>query len=220
MKDFGILTAPVMGVISWVLFGVYQIVSFIILIPTSSLKQRTRLLITPSLSLLKGCSIEDPFQGSLRLSILCDAIYRDVMYDVDLKNKRDSAYQLEADIEWNRMGPIEDPSKLITPNGTSLKQEQRDQKEQNEQPASFAQASPDKDDTYSVYEDPSKLITPNGTRMKQEQRDTKEQNEQPASSAQAAPDKDDTYTVYDPNAIEESTLPSALPPKDPLLPRP
>eukprot|EP00567_Pseudictyota_dubia_P009111 CAMPEP_0197462970 /NCGR_PEP_ID=MMETSP1175-20131217/60541_1 /TAXON_ID=1003142 /ORGANISM="Triceratium dubium, Strain CCMP147" /LENGTH=52 /DNA_ID=CAMNT_0042998605 /DNA_START=52 /DNA_END=207 /DNA_ORIENTATION=+ len=41
-----------MAVIAWLLLGVYEI----------------------------GYSIEDPFQGSLRLNILCDAIYRDVMY--------------------------------------------------------------------------------------------------------------------------------------------
>lgn len=74
VSEFGVLTAPVMGVISWLLFGVYQI----------------------------GSTIEDPFQGSLRLSILCDAIFRDVMYDADMKNQRDSAFQLEAELyEWN-----------------------------------------------------------------------------------------------------------------------
>jgi Bestrophin, RFP-TM, chloride channel len=74
VSEFGVLTAPVMGVISWLLFGVYQI----------------------------GSTIEDPFQGSLRLSILCDAIFRDVMYDADMNNQRDSAFQLEAELyEWN-----------------------------------------------------------------------------------------------------------------------
>ena len=51
VKDLGLLTGPVMGIISWLLFGVYQI----------------------------GYSIEDPFQGTLRLSILCDAIKKDVL---------------------------------------------------------------------------------------------------------------------------------------------
>jgi predicted membrane chloride channel (bestrophin family) len=51
VKDLGLLTAPVTACIAWLLFGVYQI----------------------------GYSIEDPFQGSLRLSILCDAIRRDVL---------------------------------------------------------------------------------------------------------------------------------------------
>lgn len=96
VSEFGLLTAPVMGVIAWLLFGVYQI----------------------------GCSIEDPFQGSLRLSILCDAIYRDVMHDADMSNKRDSAFQLEAELyEWDSLGPIEESRMLLNskvqPNGSS-----------------------------------------------------------------------------------------------------
>jgi len=51
VKDLGLLTGPVTAGIAWLLFGVYQI----------------------------GYSIEDPFQGTLRLSILCDAIRRDVL---------------------------------------------------------------------------------------------------------------------------------------------
>lgn len=51
VKDMGILTAPVTALVAWLLFGVYQI----------------------------GYSIEDPFQGSLRLSNLCDAIRHDVL---------------------------------------------------------------------------------------------------------------------------------------------
>lgn len=51
VKDLGLLTGVVMGVISWLLFGVYQI----------------------------GYSIEDPFQGTLRLSILCDAMKKDIL---------------------------------------------------------------------------------------------------------------------------------------------
>jgi hypothetical protein len=49
----GLLTGPATAVIAWLLFGVYQI----------------------------GHSIEDPFQGSLRLSMLCDAIRKDVLVD-------------------------------------------------------------------------------------------------------------------------------------------
>jgi len=64
VKDLGLLTGPVVGVMSWLLFGVYEI----------------------------GYTIEDPFQGTLRLSILCDGIRRDVLGD-DLH--RDTAFQLD-----------------------------------------------------------------------------------------------------------------------------
>jgi predicted membrane chloride channel (bestrophin family) len=64
VKDLGLMTGPVTGIIAWLLFGVYQI----------------------------GHSIEDPFQGSLRLSILCDAIRRDVLGD---EVSRESAFQMD-----------------------------------------------------------------------------------------------------------------------------
>merc|ERR1719216_151871 len=51
VKDFGLLTAPVMAIVAWLMFGVYQI----------------------------GYSIEDPFQGTLRLSVLCDAVRQDIL---------------------------------------------------------------------------------------------------------------------------------------------
>jgi hypothetical protein len=51
IKDLGILTGPTMGVVAWLLFGVYEI----------------------------GYYIEDPFLGSLRLSILCDNIRKDIL---------------------------------------------------------------------------------------------------------------------------------------------
>lgn len=47
------VTGPVLFLVSWLLFGVYEI----------------------------GYSIEDPFQGTLRLSVLCDTIRRDVLAD-------------------------------------------------------------------------------------------------------------------------------------------
>lgn len=49
------MTGPVTAVIAWLLFGIYQI----------------------------GYHVEDPFQGSLRLSILCEAIRNDLMSDDD-----------------------------------------------------------------------------------------------------------------------------------------
>ncbi len=48
-----LVTGPVLFLVSWLLFGVYEI----------------------------GYSIEDPFQGTLRLSVLCDTIRRDVLAD-------------------------------------------------------------------------------------------------------------------------------------------
>ena len=64
VKDLGLLTGPVVAVVSWILFGVYEI----------------------------GSRIEDPFQGTLRLSIYCDAIRRDVLADAIA---RDTAFELE-----------------------------------------------------------------------------------------------------------------------------
>lgn len=51
-------TAPALFLISWLMFGIYEI----------------------------GYSIEDPFQGTLRLSVLCDAIRRDVLADEVIRN--------------------------------------------------------------------------------------------------------------------------------------
>ena len=53
-----------MGLAAWLLYGIYQI----------------------------GFTIEDPFQGSLRLSILCDAIFRDVMMGTDIMRRRMTAF--------------------------------------------------------------------------------------------------------------------------------
>lgn len=58
VKDLGLMTGPILFFISWLMFGVYEI----------------------------GYSIEDPFQGTLRLSILCDAIRRDVLGDEIIRN--------------------------------------------------------------------------------------------------------------------------------------
>eukprot|EP00591_Stephanopyxis_turris_P000431 CAMPEP_0195523612 /NCGR_PEP_ID=MMETSP0794_2-20130614/22879_1 /TAXON_ID=515487 /ORGANISM="Stephanopyxis turris, Strain CCMP 815" /LENGTH=623 /DNA_ID=CAMNT_0040653639 /DNA_START=82 /DNA_END=1953 /DNA_ORIENTATION=+ len=68
VKDTGLMTGPVIAVMSWLLFGVYEI----------------------------GYTIEDPFQGTLRLSILCDAIRRDVLGD---ELHRETAFKLQHEQE-------------------------------------------------------------------------------------------------------------------------
>jgi hypothetical protein len=59
-------TGPVLFLVSWLLFGVYEI----------------------------GYSIEDPFQGTLRLSVLCDAIRRDVLADEVVRH---TAFEAESE---------------------------------------------------------------------------------------------------------------------------
>jgi hypothetical protein len=72
VQDFGLLTGPVTGIVAWLLFGVYQI----------------------------GHSIEDPFQGTLRLTVLCDAIRRDVLTDANNNHDtRQSAFCLDEEEE-------------------------------------------------------------------------------------------------------------------------
>jgi predicted membrane chloride channel (bestrophin family) len=66
VHDFGLLTGPVTAMVAWLLFGVYQI----------------------------GHSIEDPFQGSLQLSVLCDHIRRDVLACDD---SRQSAFHIDSE---------------------------------------------------------------------------------------------------------------------------
>ena len=64
VKDVGLLTGPVAGISAWLLFGIYQI----------------------------GHSIEDPFEKTLKLSILCNAIRRDVLGETEC---RSSAFALD-----------------------------------------------------------------------------------------------------------------------------
>jgi len=64
VKDLGLITGPVVGITAWLMFGIYQI----------------------------GHSIEDPFQKTLRLSILCNAIRRDVLGETEY---RISAFSLD-----------------------------------------------------------------------------------------------------------------------------
>lgn len=65
LQDLQLLTGPVLFLVSWLLFGVYEI----------------------------GVRIEDPFQGTLRLSIMCDTVRRDVLADESI---RSTAFALES----------------------------------------------------------------------------------------------------------------------------
>ena len=92
------MTGPIMGATAWLLFGVYQI----------------------------GHSIEDPFQGTLRLSILCEAIRKDVMSAS--KDDRDSAYAADdddiADEDWTSVTGVKQST--TTTNDKSLEFESDD----------------------------------------------------------------------------------------------
>eukprot|EP00531_Pseudo-nitzschia_arenysensis_P001559 CAMPEP_0116133552 /NCGR_PEP_ID=MMETSP0329-20121206/10168_1 /TAXON_ID=697910 /ORGANISM="Pseudo-nitzschia arenysensis, Strain B593" /LENGTH=558 /DNA_ID=CAMNT_0003628193 /DNA_START=111 /DNA_END=1787 /DNA_ORIENTATION=- len=65
VQSLELLTAPAIFLVSWLMFGVYEI----------------------------GYSIEDPFQGTLRLSVLCDTIRRDVLADELIRN---TAFDVES----------------------------------------------------------------------------------------------------------------------------
>ena len=69
-----LVTGPVLFLVSWLLFGVYEI----------------------------GYSIEDPFQGTLRLSVLCDTIRRDVLADEVI---RGTAFVTGEDMDDNSSTP-------------------------------------------------------------------------------------------------------------------
>jgi len=64
VQSLDLVTAPAVFLVSWLMFGIYEI----------------------------GYSIEDPFQGTLRLSVLCDTIRRDVLADEMIRN---SAFDTE-----------------------------------------------------------------------------------------------------------------------------
>mmetsp|Transcript_15739 Transcript_15739/g.32816 ORF Transcript_15739/g.32816 Transcript_15739/m.32816 type:complete len:483 (+) Transcript_15739:226-1674(+) len=80
VDKLGLLTGPVVGVVAWLMFGVYQI----------------------------GHTIEDPFQGSLRLTDMCNSIYRDVMYGdrTQAGMRRESAFRKDGERErdWESVG--------------------------------------------------------------------------------------------------------------------
>ncbi|KAL7446214.1 hypothetical protein ACHAXM_010317 [Skeletonema potamos] len=80
VDKLGLLTGPVVGIVAWLMYGVYEI----------------------------GHRIEDPFQGSLRLTDLCNAIYRDVMFGDrnEAGMRRQSAFRkdFENESDWDRVG--------------------------------------------------------------------------------------------------------------------
>jgi len=80
VDKLGLMTGPVVGIVAWLMYGVYEI----------------------------GHRIEDPFQGSLRLSDLCNAIYRDVMFGDrnQAGMRRQSAFRKdnEKESDWDRVG--------------------------------------------------------------------------------------------------------------------
>lgn len=80
VDKLGFMTGPTVGVVAWLMFGVYQI----------------------------GHTIEDPFQGSLRLTDMCNSIYRDVMYGDrnEAGMRRESAFRKddEKDNDWDSLG--------------------------------------------------------------------------------------------------------------------
>mmetsp|Transcript_19919 Transcript_19919/g.37500 ORF Transcript_19919/g.37500 Transcript_19919/m.37500 type:complete len:474 (-) Transcript_19919:168-1589(-) len=80
IDKLGLMTGPAVGMVAWLMFGVYQI----------------------------GHTIEDPFQGSLRLTDMCNSIYRDVMYGDrnEAGMRRESAFRKdgEKDNDWDSLG--------------------------------------------------------------------------------------------------------------------
>lgn len=80
IDKLGLLTGPTVGMVAWLMFGVYQI----------------------------GHTIEDPFAGSLRLTDMCNSIYRDVMYGDrnEAGMRRESAFRKdgERDNDWDSVG--------------------------------------------------------------------------------------------------------------------
>jgi predicted membrane chloride channel (bestrophin family) len=75
VESLRMVTGPVLFLVSWLLFGVYEI----------------------------GYSIEDPFQGTLRLSVLCDTIRRDVLAHEVF---RSTAFDVKSDVGGGSGGDV------------------------------------------------------------------------------------------------------------------
>lgn len=97
VKDTGLLTPFATAVSAWVLYGIYQVRMGIVMCADS---WREIIFFDECIPFVYqiGYSIEDPFQGSLRLSILCDSIRQDVLGISDQNPDRTSAYSLE---DWD-----------------------------------------------------------------------------------------------------------------------
>ena len=80
IDKLGLLTGPTVGILAWLMFGVYQI----------------------------GHTIEDPFQGSLKMTDMCNSIYRDVMYGDrnEAGMRRECAFRKdgEKNEDWDTVG--------------------------------------------------------------------------------------------------------------------
>jgi predicted membrane chloride channel (bestrophin family) len=92
VKELKMLTGPVLCLVSWLLFGVYEI----------------------------GYAIEDPFQGTLRLSILCDTIRRDVLGDEHI---RGSAYELETSSQDKHEDEEDDEEEVLLESSPTVSNE-------------------------------------------------------------------------------------------------
>merc|ERR1712238_504724 len=98
-----LLTAPTIFLVSWLMFGVYEI----------------------------GCSIEDPFQKTLRLSVLCDTIRRDVLADEVI---RSTAFENE---EGKRSTSSSDTDQIIQRSNKDQELEEEEDSEDNYESSSI-----------------------------------------------------------------------------------
>lgn len=94
VKDLHLMTGPTLFLVSWLLFGVYEIGCVWKLQVMCGLSEWFCFSNRYFDPFVCRYAIEDPFQGSLRLSILCDTIRRDVMGS----KLRTSAFELDDDL--------------------------------------------------------------------------------------------------------------------------
>lgn len=120
LKDLQFLTGPALFLVSWLLFGVYEI----------------------------GYAIEDPFQGTLRLSIICDTIRRDVLGDEIIRSTAfdlSDRSEIDDDDDDDEEGDddeidakLDDTISVVaSSNGTINDKENGDQKNGSSEPKAF-----------------------------------------------------------------------------------